>query len=112
MAEKRCVLYDRECIECGECNLCDLDPTKVCDNCGKCIGLNLGKTVRSIAQSGSMELSTKPWIRKSIYMMMRKRWAATTTTLWMMTICFRLCGATDKNENQACFAKSFDKKHA
>ena len=43
MAEKRCVLYDRECIECGECNLCDLDPTKVCDNCGKCIGLNLGK---------------------------------------------------------------------
>lgn len=43
MAEKRCVLYDRECIECGECNLCDLDPTKICDNCGKCIGLNLGK---------------------------------------------------------------------
>ncbi len=39
MQERRCVLYDRVCIECGECNLCDLDPSKVCDNCGKCIGL-------------------------------------------------------------------------
>ena len=33
MERIRCVLYDRECIECGECNLCDLDPTKICDNC-------------------------------------------------------------------------------
>ena len=39
MEVKKCVLYDRECIECGECNLCDLDPGKICDNCGKCIGL-------------------------------------------------------------------------
>lgn len=34
---KKCVLYDRECIDCGECNMCDLDPKKVCDNCCKCI---------------------------------------------------------------------------
>lgn len=34
---KECVLYDRECINCGECDMCDLDPNKVCDNCGKCI---------------------------------------------------------------------------
>ena len=40
METKRCVLYDRVCIECGECNICDLDPTKVCDNCGKCIEMN------------------------------------------------------------------------
>ena len=40
METKRCVLYDRVCIECGECNMCDLDPTKICDNCGKCIGLD------------------------------------------------------------------------
>ena len=33
----KCVLYDRECIDCGECEMCDLDPTKRCDNCGKCI---------------------------------------------------------------------------
>lgn len=33
----KCVLYDRECIECGECNICDINPDKVCDNCGKCI---------------------------------------------------------------------------
>lgn len=39
MERKHCVLYERECIECGECNVCDLDPGKVCDNCGKCIGL-------------------------------------------------------------------------
>ncbi len=35
--EEECVLYDRKCIGCGECELCDLDPLKICDNCGKCI---------------------------------------------------------------------------
>ena len=38
--EKRvqeCVLYDRECIGCMECQMCDLDPKKTCNNCGKCI---------------------------------------------------------------------------
>ena len=34
---KECVLYNRECIGCLECETCDLDPNKVCDNCGKCI---------------------------------------------------------------------------
>ncbi len=34
-----CVLYDRECIGCMECEKCDLDPNKVCDNCGKCIDM-------------------------------------------------------------------------
>ncbi len=34
---KNCVLYDRECIDCGECNMCDISPLKVCDNCGKCL---------------------------------------------------------------------------
>jgi hypothetical protein len=35
--KKECVLMDRECIGCGECDMCDLDPTKVCDNCCACI---------------------------------------------------------------------------
>jgi hypothetical protein len=34
-----CVLYDRECIGCGECEICDLDPNKICDNCGKCLDI-------------------------------------------------------------------------
>lgn len=34
---KKCFIYERDCIECGECNMCDLDTEKVCDNCGKCI---------------------------------------------------------------------------
>jgi len=34
---KRCVLYDRDCIDCMECEFCDLDKTKICDNCGKCL---------------------------------------------------------------------------
>lgn len=34
---KQCVLYDRACNGCGECELCDLDPNKKCDNCGRCI---------------------------------------------------------------------------
>lgn len=36
--EYKCKLYDRECIDCGECDKwCDLDPKKECDSCGKCI---------------------------------------------------------------------------
>ncbi len=35
--KKECVLYDRECVNCGECDICDMDPKKICDNCGKCI---------------------------------------------------------------------------
>ena len=38
--DKECVLYDRECIDCGECDICDLDPKKVCDNCGKCLEIH------------------------------------------------------------------------
>ena len=34
---KQCVLYDRKCIECGECDRCDLDPDKICDNCMRCV---------------------------------------------------------------------------
>lgn len=35
---KECVLYDnRECIDCGECLICDLDGSKICDNCARCI---------------------------------------------------------------------------
>lgn len=35
--KKECVLYDRECIDCGECDICDLNQLKMCDNCGKCL---------------------------------------------------------------------------
>ena len=34
---EKCVLYDRDCIDCGECDRCDLDPDKICDNCMKCV---------------------------------------------------------------------------
>ena len=34
---KECVLYDRECCNCGECLRCDLNPEKICDNCGQCL---------------------------------------------------------------------------
>ena len=33
----KCILYDRECIDCGECDMCELDPQKSCDNCMKCV---------------------------------------------------------------------------
>jgi len=26
-----------KCVSCGECDLCDLDPNKICDNCGACL---------------------------------------------------------------------------
>lgn len=34
---KKCDLYDRECMACGECGVCDLNPEKTCDNCMKCV---------------------------------------------------------------------------
>lgn len=34
---RMCELYDRECIGCMECEICDLDSNKICDNCGKCL---------------------------------------------------------------------------
>ncbi len=48
---KRCVLYDRDCINCMECEFCDLDPTKICDNCGKCLEME-GKEYNSIQITG------------------------------------------------------------
>jgi len=41
MATKKCILYERNCISCGECNICDLDCSKTCDNCGKCIDFDM-----------------------------------------------------------------------
>jgi hypothetical protein len=35
--KKECVLNDRECDDCGECDICDLNPDKICDNCCVCI---------------------------------------------------------------------------
>ncbi len=37
MKREICILEDKKCTDCGECNLCDLDENKICDNCGKCI---------------------------------------------------------------------------
>ena len=37
MKNEKCVLYDRLCIDCGECDRCELDPEKICDNCMKCV---------------------------------------------------------------------------
>jgi len=34
---KECELYDRICIKCGECEFCDLDSKKKCNNCNKCL---------------------------------------------------------------------------
>ena len=57
MAEERmCVLYDRVCIGCGECDRCDLDPTKICDNCMKCV--NGTAEYRAIAVDG-IELASE-----------------------------------------------------
>lgn len=46
METQKCVLYDRDCIGCLECEMCDLDPNKVCDNCGKCLDIKDFATIR------------------------------------------------------------------
>ncbi|MTI79508.1 MAG: hypothetical protein FH758_01295 [Firmicutes bacterium] len=34
----RCLLDETiTCINCGECDRCDLIPEKICDDCGKCL---------------------------------------------------------------------------
>lgn len=44
--DKACELYDRKCINCGECEVCDVDSSKKCNNCGKCIdGIDDFRTV-------------------------------------------------------------------
>lgn len=35
--QSECVLKERGCIDCGECDICDLDDSKICDNCCQCI---------------------------------------------------------------------------
>lgn len=37
--KKMCILEDKICTSCGECNMCDLDKTKVCNNCEKCLNM-------------------------------------------------------------------------
>ncbi|MFZ3100714.1 MAG: hypothetical protein WA131_04965 [Desulfitobacteriaceae bacterium] len=32
-----CILEDHLCTECGECDHCELNPQKICDNCCQCI---------------------------------------------------------------------------
>ena len=35
---KMCLLDEtKPCNGCGECDRCDLDPDKLCDNCMKCV---------------------------------------------------------------------------
>jgi hypothetical protein len=38
LKEKECLLdTDKECNDCGQCEVCDLDQTKICDNCCHCL---------------------------------------------------------------------------
>lgn len=107
METKRCVLYDRVCIECGECNMCDLDPTKVCDNCGKCIGLDhtdKSPEYRAIKVDGIIDETMNP----SDYLYDEETLEVPTrTTISSGTIFFRLYEAIkDKYGTPNSFAKS------
>lgn len=36
-----CILDETKiCDDCGKCDMCDLDENKVCNNCGKCIEIS------------------------------------------------------------------------
>ncbi|WP_236777881.1 hypothetical protein [Anoxybacter fermentans] len=41
MKRNRCVLEDKDCIDCGECNFCDLNPIKICDDCMECLDFEM-----------------------------------------------------------------------
>lgn len=40
---KMCILEDKVCINCGDCERCDLDKNKICDNCEKCLKMPEGE---------------------------------------------------------------------
>lgn len=45
---KYCIFNkSKECNDCGDCNVCDLDKNKICNNCGKCLELE-GYDLRAI----------------------------------------------------------------
>ena len=46
-----CILYERVCVECGECDRCDLDNDKLCDNCNQCM-MTEGVDFRAIRIDG------------------------------------------------------------
>jgi hypothetical protein len=36
---RECLLDNtKECNDCGKCEICDVDPSKLCDNCCRCLG--------------------------------------------------------------------------
>lgn len=35
---KRCIMDDKICDNCYECDICDLNLDRICDNCEKCLG--------------------------------------------------------------------------
>ena len=38
---KKCILEDKLCTNCGQCDdRCELDPTKICDNCFRCLEID------------------------------------------------------------------------
>ena len=57
-----CVLENRLCTECGDCDRCELDSNKICDNCCKCIeskAVFIGIEIDDIIM-GVEDLSTRP----------------------------------------------------
>ncbi|WP_051150544.1 hypothetical protein [Thermobrachium celere] len=38
---KKCIIDNQKnCTNCNECNICDLDHNKICDNCMKCLNID------------------------------------------------------------------------
>ncbi|MFR5788675.1 MAG: hypothetical protein ACLUHE_17345 [Christensenellales bacterium] len=88
------------CIECGECNMCDLDPTKVCDNCGKCIGLDhtdKSPEYRAIKVDGIIDETMNP--SDYLYDEETLGWCPTRTTMiFRRRSVFRLYEAIKDNK--------------
>ena len=63
---KECVLYDRECINCGECLHCDLDPEKICDNCNNTQNVGNEENILDFLNGLSAEQKRKILIHLSV----------------------------------------------
>lgn len=55
-----CVLEQRACNNCRECDVCDIDPKKKCTNCCACIDTDKGVARTIIIKKEPLETEGKP----------------------------------------------------
>ncbi|WBW95119.1 hypothetical protein [Oceanirhabdus sp. W0125-5] len=83
---KKCIFSSaKECNECGNCNICDLNSEKKCDNCAKCMELQ-GIDTKAIGfediQSEEVKAASKKASLLNLDSMLNDESEEVNTELW------------------------------